>query len=165
MITMDKLINYILDKNKNIDYRIYCLIQKSSVSSFKHTYPYMDFIEKEDGFFNYKDFKNNSQLIRKFNSIYFDEIYIPSSTVEFNNFEETFMIVSKIKTNKNILFNCDGDIYVKRINFYLICLDKYFGNIVYCIKVLFALLGIAVIYSVVCPYYFIKNKFTLNKNN
>ncbi|WP_434290098.1 hypothetical protein [Clostridium botulinum] len=156
MVTMDKLIMYIIHNNN--DYKIYCLIQESSITSFKNSYPYINFIKKEDGFFNYENFKDNKELISQLNDIYFDEIYIPSSTVDFSNFQETFMIVSKIKANRNILFNCYGEIHKQNLKFYSLWFDKYFNNIVYFIKVFFALLGIAVLYLISYPYYLVKNK-------
>lgn len=164
-ITMDKLIDHIKDKNKNLEYKMYCLIQKNSIPVYKKSYPYMNFIEKEDGFFNYKNFKNNKELISKLDEIYFNEIYIPSSTADFLDFEETFMIVSKIKADKRILFNCYEESYEQKLIFYILWFDKYFGKIVYFIKVLFALLGIALIYLLAYPYYFVKNKFILYKDN
>ncbi|ENK1242706.1 hypothetical protein AB2063_000828 [Clostridium botulinum] len=155
--TMNKLIEYIKVNNKN-DNNVYCLIQKSSIIDFKKKYPHINYIEKEDGFFNYKDFKKNIQLISNLNSIYFDEVYIPSSTVDFPNFQETFMIASKLNTNKNILFNCYGDVNEQKLDFYYSYFNKHFSNILYFLKVLVAFLGIALIYLTMHFCYFIKGK-------
>lgn len=160
--TMDKLIKYIKENNKN--YNVYCLIQKSSIINFKEKYPHINCIEKEDGFFNYKVFKKNIQLTSKLNSIYFDEVYIPSSTVDFPNFQETFMIASKLNANKNILFNCYADVNEQKLNFYSSYFNKNFSNILYFLKVLVAFLGIALIYLTMYFCYFIKNKGKLKIN-
>lgn len=92
---------------------------------FKEKYPNINFIQNQELFFSYKNFKNNKDLKNILNKFFFDEIYIPSSTVDFSNFEEVYLIVSKIKANKNIFFNCDGETYHKKVNFYAI----WFKNI------------------------------------
>lgn len=158
MNVIDKLINYIISKSEKEKIKLYCLIQKSSLSSFSGKYNFINFIEKEDGFFCYKNFKNNKELRKKVNSIDFDEIYIPSSTADFRNFEEAFMIASKIKADKNILFNCNREICDKKLNFYLVCFDKYFGEIIYFIKLIFVYMFIFITYIFSYFYYFIKNK-------
>ncbi|MCY6353983.1 hypothetical protein [Clostridium sp. ZS2-4] len=156
MAAMDKLINYI--KKHNEDYNIYCLIQKGSIKNFKEKYPCINYIEKEDGFFKYKDFKKNLDLKNKLKDINLDSIYIPSSYVDFPDFQDTFMIASKIASRKYILFNIEEEIQEQNLNFMLLWIDKYLGEIIYFIKVLFALIGIFIIYVLGYPYYFLKNK-------
>lgn len=156
MAAMDKVINYLKKYNK--DDRIYCLIQKGSIKTFKEKYPYINYIEKEDGFFKYKYFKKNLYLKNKLKGINFDTIYIPSSYVDFPDFQDTFMIASKIDSRKYILFNIHGEIQEQNLNFVFLWIDKYLGEIIYFIKVLFALIGIIIIYVLGYPYYFLKNK-------
>lgn len=158
MPIIDKLINYIRNKNQNINFKLFCLIQRSSVLSFKEKYPFITYIEKEDGFFSYRNFKINKELKEMLNSIGFDEIYIPSSSEDFIDFEETLLIVGKIKTKKNILFNCYEETFKNEVNFYSIWFDIFFGKIIYIIKILCAVIGIIMIYVIGSMYYFIKNK-------
>ncbi|MGJ8770681.1 hypothetical protein [Clostridium botulinum] len=158
METMDKLIKYIKEANKNINYKIYCLIQRGSIKVFQEKYAFIDYIEKEDGFFEYKAFINNKELVKKLNICHFEEVYIPSSYIDYPNFHHTFMIVSKINSKKYILFNKDGEAQEQKFNFYLLWIDKYLSEVIYFIKVLFALVGIFIIYVFGYSYYFIKRK-------
>lgn len=155
---IEKLINYINDKYEGEEIDFYCLIQKSSTESFKQKYPYIKYIEKEDGFFSYELFKKNKIIQKQLAGIYFDEIYIPSSYPDFPDFNEVFLIVSKIKSEKTILFNCYGETITKKLKFALLWIDKYLGEIIYFIKVLIALIGILIIYIFMYPYYFVKRK-------
>lgn len=144
MATMDKLINYLKENNKNQN--VYCLIQKGSMKTFKEKYLHIKYIEKEDGFFKYEEFKHNLYLKNTLNSINFDDIYIPSSYIDFPNFQDTFMIASKINCKKYILFNMDGEVQEQKLSFVSLWIDKYLGEVIYFIKVLFALIGIFIIY-------------------
>lgn len=157
METMDKLIKYLKENNKNDN--IYCLIQKSSIKDFKEKYSHINYIDKEDGFFKYKNYKHNLNLKTKLRSINFDNIYIPSSYINFPGFEDTFMIASKINSKKYILFNVDGEVQEQKLNFVSLWIDKYIGYLIYFIKVLIALIGIFIIYIFAYPYYFIKKLF------
>lgn len=157
MNVIDKLVNYIISKNEKEKIKLYCLIQKSSLASFSGKYNFIECIENDDGFFNYKKFKNNKKLLERIVNIYFDEIYLPSSTADFNGFEDILMIISKINANRNIFFSCCGEIYYKKINFYLLNLDKYFGEIIYCTRLLLDFMLITIIYVLKYIYYFIKN--------
>ncbi|BDB02542.1 hypothetical protein FDA95_08860 [Clostridium botulinum] len=156
---VEQLINYINDKYNNEDIDLYCLIQKSSVKSFNEKYPCIKCIESEDGFFKYSIFKNNKELLNKFNDFQFDVLYIPSSYGDYPDFNEVFLICSKIKNNKTILYNCYGEIIEKKLNFASIWIDKNLGGAIYFFKILFALIGISLIYLVCYPYYFVKRKF------
>lgn len=160
--TIEKLINHINNKYKNEEINFYCLIQKSSIENFKQKYPYIEYIEKEDGFFSYNFFKKNKQLKNKLENMHFDEIYIPSSYVDYPDFNEVFLISSRIKNKKIILFNCYGEILEKKLNFVLLWVDRYLGEVIYFIKVLFALIGISIIYAFIYPYYFVKRKLFKN---
>lgn len=159
---IDKLILYIMDNNKNTKFNLYCLIPKSLSHELQNKYSFIKCIEKEDGFFSYKKFRRNKELRRKINEIFFDEVYIPSSTEDFLDFEEIFMITSRINANKNIFFNCYGKVHEKKIEYIFEYLHKYFKIITYFIKVFFAIILIGLLYVISCPYYFIKKRF-INK--
>lgn len=156
--TIEKIVKHINNKYKNEEIKFYCLIQKSSIESFQQKYPYIKYIEKEDGFFSYKLFEEDKKLQNQLAEIYFDEVYIPSSYADFPDFNEVFLIGSKIKGKQTILFNCYGETVSKKLNFILLWIDKYLGEIIYFLKVLFALIGIVIIYIFAYPYYFIKRK-------
>ncbi|NFG55199.1 hypothetical protein FC791_09115, partial [Clostridium botulinum] len=88
-IVIKKLINYITVTNKN-NIELYCLVQKNSVKLVKNIYSNIQcFIINEDNF-NYNQFKKNKNLINEINKNKYDEIYIPSSYLYFNNFNDIF---------------------------------------------------------------------------
>ncbi|KEI97152.1 hypothetical protein N494_12875 [Clostridium botulinum A2B7 92] len=155
---VEQLVNYINNKHSNEDIDLYCLIQKSSMKSFNEKYPYIKCIEKEDGFFKYSTFKKNKEVINKINNLHFNELYIPSSYADYPDFNEVFLICSKIKNDKTILYNCYGEIVEKKLNFAFIWIDKNLGEVIYFFKILFALIEISLIYLVCYPYYFVKRK-------
>lgn len=131
---IELLINYIGLKSEET--RIYMLIQKSSISFFNSKYPSINFIEKENGFFNYNKFKDNKDVKERLNEISFDETYIPSSYANFPDFQETFMIATKIKSKEKFLFNCFGEVYKLNTKFSFLVIDKYCNKIVFFIKLL-----------------------------
>ncbi|WP_061320769.1 hypothetical protein [Clostridium botulinum] len=155
---VEQLINYINNKYSNENIDLYCLIQKSSAKSLKEKHPYIKCIEKEDGFFKYLTFKKNKEVLNKINNLQFSEVYIPSSYADYPDFNEVFLICSQIKKDKTILFNCYGETINKELNFFSLWIDKNLGEIIYFFKILFALIGISLIYLVCYPYYFIKRK-------
>ncbi|EPY6466784.1 hypothetical protein ACWO2F_001196 [Clostridium sporogenes] len=155
---IEQLVDYIKNKHKNENIKLYCLIQKSSVKSFNEKYPSIKCIESEDGFFKYSMFKNNKELLHKLNDFQFDELYIPSSYGDYPDFNEVFLICSKTKNDKTILYNCYGETVEKKLNFASIWIDKNLGEAIYLFKILFALIGISLIYLVCYPYYFVKRK-------
>lgn len=154
----EKVINYINNKYRDEEINIHCLIQKSSTPSFKQKYPFIKYIEKEDGIFSYKIFKKNRVLRKYLKNLYFYETYIPSSYIDYPDFNDVFIISSKIRTEKTILFNCNEEMIEKKMNFIILWVDKYLGEVIYLFKVLFALVGISIIYLFYYPYYFIKRK-------
>lgn len=153
----DMLVKYINKLNEKASYKIYCMIQENSCDSFKEKYPYIEYIKKENGAYKYKKFKTNFNLKKKLNSIKFDEIYIPSSSDNFNGFDETLLIVSKIKSEKVILFNNKGEACKYSPKFIIIFMDKYLSKVMYYTKVVVALFLISLTYIVGYPYYFLKN--------
>ncbi|MEW9093564.1 MAG: hypothetical protein AB2417_00660 [Clostridiaceae bacterium] len=161
--TIEKLLDNINNRYKIEENSLYCLIQKSFITSYEKKYPYIKYIEKEDGFFNYKSFRKNVRLQNQLKNIYFDEICIPSSYIDFPDFEDVFIIASTIKCKKYILFNVDGEMKEQRLDFISLWIDKYLGNIIYFIKLIFALIGISIIYILSYPYYFIKKTLFRNR--
>lgn len=158
---MDNIDDKILSNN------IYCFTQKNSVSTLKIKYPYLNFIIKGNDVFNYNRLKNNKELIKQINNIKFDEIYIPSSCANFIDFEQVFMIASKITSNKNILFNVNCEKKIVSLNFWSIKLKNIIRHISYFIQIPIAVLCIALIYIIMYPYKYIKkyvNKFFKIKN-
>lgn len=156
MKTMERIIDYLKKYNKN--YNIYCLVQKSGIDTFKEKYPHINYIEKKDGFFKYKEFKEDFNLKNKLKNIEFDKLYIPSSYADFPEFQDVFMIASKINSKKYFLFNVNGEIQEYNFNFISLWIDKYLGDIIYLFKVILALIGIAIIYVLYYPYCFFKEK-------
>lgn len=161
----EKLIKYVNIKYKNDQINLYCLIQKSLVKNFKKKYPNFNCIEKDDGFFEYNQFKRNLKLIENISNNEFDELYIPSSYIDYPDFNDVFMISCRIKNKKTILFNCNEETIEKKFNFILLWIDNYLGDIIYFIKILFALIKIVIIYALYYPYNFIKDKLISNKFN
>ncbi|MCY6959574.1 hypothetical protein [Clostridium brassicae] len=88
MQTMEQLISYLKEHNKKDN--IYCLIQKSSIEAFKEKYPHINYIEKQNGFFKYKEFKKDINLKSKLKCVKADEMYIPSSYIDFPDFQDAF---------------------------------------------------------------------------
>lgn len=156
MESMEKIINYLKKYTK--DYNIYCLVQKSGIEIFKEKYPHINYIEKDDGFFKYKEFKKDFALKNKLKNIEFDKLYIPSSYADFPDFQDVFMIASKINSKRYLLFNINGEIQEYNFNFISLWIDKYLGEIIYLFKILLALIGVAIIYAVYYSYYFLKRK-------
>lgn len=163
MTVINKLIDYIVKKYNNQTSELYALIQKGSVIEFNKRYPSIACIEKEDGFFSYKDFKKNVKLKNKLKEIKFDEVYIPSSYPYFNEFYDTFLIANSINTNKYILFNSLEEIQFVKFYKFVILTDKYFGEFIYTIKVSIALIIVAMCYIFYFPYFKIKNAMSGDK--
>lgn len=56
----------------------------------------------------------------------------------------------------------DGEVQEQKLSFVSLWIDKYLGEVIYFIKVLFALIGIFIIYIFAYPYYFIKRRLFRN---
>lgn len=162
MTTIDKLIDYINKKYTDEQLQLYILIQNSLIPSFNQKYPTIHCIEKEDGFFCYKDFKINNRLILKSKEFAFNEIYIPSSCTSFDGFEDIFLIASLIKTEGYVLFNSFQKIQNIKLNNIFLLLNKYYGNGIYLFKVFIAIIMMFCCYITYYSYYKIKNILKYN---
>lgn len=153
--TIDKLINYIKIKEKNV--QIYMLLQQNLVDMYREKYLDVCFFEIRDVFFNYKKFKKNIRLKNQVNSVKYDVIYIPSSTNGFYQFEEIFLIASSLSAEKYYLFDSESN--VKQINLKnkLIKFKNGINKILYIIKKLICIFIIILIYIFYYPYNRIKH--------
>lgn len=164
MTVLDKMINHMYEKYGDEKYKIYILIQNGLIADFQKKYPNISCIGKEDGFFNYRLFKKNTELINELKKINFSNIYIPSSGTGFDGFYDTFLIAASINSKeKCILFNKLGEIQEVKLNRILVLIDKYFSNIIYMMKAFIALIIVIICYMLYFPYFRIKNLVSSNK--
>lgn len=155
MVTIDKLISSIQSIYKD-SYEIYMLIQKSSVKSFEEKYKNIKYIEKKDGFFYYRELKKDRIIFNRLKKMKFDNIYIPSSTNNFESLTEVFLIASDIKSKGYSICSWDGEINSITLYKGALYVEKYFGELIYFIKLVFALVNIT--YAYVLYFLWIKVK-------
>lgn len=111
----DDLIHY-LDNNVHLQTsNIYFLVQENSLEYFEKKCPEFNFFVKDNLGFNFNKMKN-SELMSNIRSIYYDEIYIPSSYYHFIDFYQIFLIISNLKRDKVILYNCAGIIEERKFS-------------------------------------------------
>ena len=153
MQILEKLICYIKkkypDKQK---YQLYILIQKECIQDFCNKYKEIICIEKEDGFFSYSKFKNNKELTSKLKKLNFNEVYIPSSNINFDQFYETFLIASQIKTDKHILVNCNLKVKEVKLKAQKMIFMKEIKKFTYIFKIVIALILIIFAYLIYYPW-------------
>lgn len=159
---MTTTIKYIQDLN-SCEIELYCLTQKNFCDKLRSCYPTINYVMKRDGFFSYKEYLKNKKLRKTLESMYFDEIYLPSSTNNFSGFEDVKLIVHKIPHKKLFFINSNGYIYLDKVNFYKEFSYKLFGSkfLILCggIKKVFILLILIICYMFVHIYFFIQNKY------
>ncbi len=158
---INDLIDNINQKYKSEKINLYMLIQKGSVNFFKDKYKDIIYIEKEDGNFNYSKIKKDKILWGYLKKQNFDTVYIPSSNINFKNFNETFLISSSLNANKYMLFNSLREQEEVKLRKVFIFLDKYCGDSFYMIKAFFLLILLSIYYIVYLLYYKIKQ---INEN-
>lgn len=124
------LLDYIFGKYNQIE--IYLIVQKESIKILKDKYPNINYIINEDGFFKYEEYLKNTDLRNKIECRYYDEIYIPSSTVEITGFYEIECITSKVKKGKVLFYNCLGELKSIRINKFYLEISNFFEKNIQC---------------------------------
>ncbi|APH19293.1 hypothetical protein [Clostridium botulinum] len=145
-IVIKKLINYIIVTNEN-NIELYCLVQKNSVKLVKNIYPNIQcFIINEDNF-NYNQFKKNKNLINEINENKYDEIYIPSSYLYLNNFNDIFNIANSINRINIFTFTADGNITRIKFNKLNLKLNLLFGEYIYFFILVFKIVFLSISYS------------------
>lgn len=148
---VDIVIDYITKNNDNLN--IYFLSQESGISGIKEKVPDANIYIYPNGKFNYKEFSKNKDLISRIKKIEYDEVYIPSSYENFEDFQEIKLIVGKIKGKKIVLFNCYGKMSEVSLNFEKLYFDY---KLMLPFKLIFSLLITGIIYGVSISYHIIK---------
>ncbi len=96
---MEKLFTRIGDRED-----ITCYVQENAVREYGSKYPHVKFLSIHENYFNYDSFLKSADIVQE----KFDRIYIPSTSRNFNGFDEIFKIVGLMKYRELVLFNCDG---------------------------------------------------------
>lgn len=116
-----KNISHIINKYKNDEVEIYCLVQKSSLKIMKSKYEFIKFIVIDDGFFKF--FKNvTDKRIRKIlKENKFDEVYLPTSHEALYHVKKLLLyIYIMVNSNKLNLFTIEGRIVEINLKFIFI---------------------------------------------
>ncbi|EKQ51114.1 MULTISPECIES: hypothetical protein [unclassified Clostridium] len=117
-----RLINYILEKYDSES--IYIIIQKEAIELLRIKYPNIKYIINENGFFKYNNYLENINLRNNVECREYQEIYIPSSTIEINNFQEIQAIISKISKKNVFFYNCLGEVTKVNTNIFYIKISE-----------------------------------------
>lgn len=152
LVVFDDLITYINDKYTE-EVNIYCLIQENVIDEFKSKYAFLKPINMKNGKIKYWHNRNICKDIQKYE---FDIMFIPSSYDNFNGFEDIFMIATKIKADKYMLFNVNNEILEKKLEFHKILFNKHLFNLTYKIKVPIIIIIIMILYTIFFIFHKIK---------
>ena len=155
---IDLLIDYILKNNERPN--IFFISQEAGVSSIKERFLDGNIYIYPNGSFNYKTLNKNKHLADSINKIIYDEIYMPSSYENFDDFQEIKLILSTIKREKTFSFNCYGKITELSLDFKVLYFNYKF---MFPFKFIFSLLvtGIVCFISIIShiiKYHVLKNE-------
>lgn len=106
-----------LDKESEILF----LAQSDVVDELKNKYPFAEVLSIQDTYFSYESFCKNVTLNKKY-----DRIYVLASGVSFGGYEEIFKIVTRIKYQKLVFFNGNGEEQVEERNHFDVILDTVY---------------------------------------
>lgn len=90
-------------KAQDCQCKIYCLIQPLCIERYQALYNDIIFINSGMDIFRYEQM--DFGLLR---SIKIDDIYVPSSSPYFHNYEDIFFIIDKLQYKKMVLYDCYG---------------------------------------------------------
>lgn len=99
----DEVMNQLFEELGQSKERVYCLIQSGFLPKYSELYPDVCFIDSRMEVFDYRavDFE-------LFKNLHIDDIYVPSSSPYFRNYENEFFIIDRLKYHSMILYDCYG---------------------------------------------------------
>ncbi len=88
--------------------QLYCYVQSGYIEkcnkAYKEKYKHIIFVDSKR-----KDFQSDSLSLQQLSGIYFDEVYVPSSSPYFRNYENVFFFIEKLDYRQKILYDCYGN--------------------------------------------------------
>ncbi len=100
----DEVIDQLFREIGTRECRIYCLVQPGCLERYQSRYKDIVFINSGMEVFCYE--KMNLEMLQ---NIRFYDIYVPSSSPYFRNYEDVFFIIDQLQYKTLVLYDCYGN--------------------------------------------------------
>lgn len=118
------VVSELIEKLECKNYKIWCVVQESSLDDLKTKYPSVNYITAPDGFFDYKKFKADRWLVKKIRRAKCGRVFVPSSSYEFNNFLEIRRIIYSLGFKKITYFVAYGKAVTMDLTLSELCAER-----------------------------------------
>lgn len=85
-------------------HQVYCFIQDGRRKIHQKKYGQVIFVDSES-----RDFQSEILRSTRLEGMFFEEIYVPSSSPYFRNYENVFFFIEKLNYKEKILYDCYGN--------------------------------------------------------
>lgn len=100
----DLVMKNLFDELANSDNKVFCFIPSNCMDEYNERYKNVEFLDIKN-----KIFDEEKIEVSILKGVGIDEIYVPSDSPYFRNYEKVFFIIDKLKYHTMILYDCYGN--------------------------------------------------------